>query len=410
MALALPSQELVPGEEKAKAQVAKPWVAFATWCLDHRQKAAGEEAVEEALRWDPASANAKGLRKSLAALPPEVAPDPKLDERRREAAALAAKALDRLVEVPHGEKEAERFEGHLFRALELDPADGKRLERFRRHAAEAAWKGRTEAAGRLIARAPALDPDGWNAGRWKPAWTQLARRDAALLACGDHPLVAWVALPEAETKGPLPVLVAVEGAGCNFLGAVRHFRGARGKLPFILVVPCTLSNTNALEPAKYPWYPPALLQEQDARRMEFDGAGLRALLAVLRREHEAAETFYMTGFSGGGQLTWWWILQRPEDLAGAAPACGNFGGAGAEGAKPPPGGGPPVHVFIGAKDEFNDEVYGKKPGLLEQNAAAEAHLARLGFTRVRRTEVPGAGHSSMAPQVFAWIQERQATK
>jgi|GEM_PF-2914492 len=32
----------------------------------------------------------------------------------------------------------------------------------------------------------------------------------------------------------------------------------------------------------------------------------------------------MTGWSAGGILTWATILQRPEELAAAAPACANF--------------------------------------------------------------------------------------
>jgi hypothetical protein len=118
----------------------------------------------------------------------------------------------------------------------------------------------------------------------------------------------------------------------------------------------------------------------------------------------------MTGFSGGGQLLYWWVFQKPWLLRGAFAACANFAGRGVQDAARPEDGGPPVAIRLGGRDEYNDLVNGKKPGLIEQNDFAETNLKKLGFTRLTRSVIPAAGHESLAPQVFAFVDEVLASK
>jgi hypothetical protein len=63
-----------------------------------------------------------------------------------------------------------------------------------------------------------------------------------------HPLRYYVVEPErCQPPGErLPVLVCVAGADADFVGTARRFAEARGEVPILLVVPCTVSNTNTL--------------------------------------------------------------------------------------------------------------------------------------------------------------------
>jgi predicted esterase len=219
-------------------------------------------------------------------------------------------------------------------------------------------------------------------------------------------MVAWLSLPRSfAKKGEAPVLVAVEGAGCNFLGLCRGFVDGRGSRRFLVLTPVTLSNTNELRPETYPMYAPSLLDEWKSKRVEFDLAGLEAILQVLRERYGAAEKVAITGFSGGGNLCYSWTLRRPDRVLASAPACANFQPGLAGDAKAVEGGGPPVHVLTGAKDEFRDQVHGQKPGIEGQSDGAMEAFERLGFTRVRRTMLPGVGHSSCAREVWAFVDE-----
>ena len=254
----------------------------------------------------------------------------------------------------------------------------------------------------------AADPRDEHAAAWHTAREQLGLRDAFLLQSPQQELVAWVSLPPTwkRTRKDVPVLVVVEGAGSNFLGALRHFRELRGSKDAIIIAPCTFSNTNALNAASYPFYAPALLQahaERGLERLVFDGEGLRALLQVLRERWGAAAKCGITGFSGGGMLTYWWLLQHSADVSFAVLACANFGGGGVQGAVAATDGGPRVQLLLGEKDGFNLEVFGQKPGIIGQTDAAEVVLRQLGFLNINRSMIPGAGHSSFAAEVWRMI-------
>ena len=60
-----------------------------------------------------------------------------------------------------------------------------------------------------------------------------------------------------------PLVIAMEGAGCGWLGCIKGFAKRRGRRPYIVVTPVTFLNTNALNIAKYQ-YPQSLLDAVDA--------------------------------------------------------------------------------------------------------------------------------------------------
>jgi hypothetical protein len=182
----------------------------------------------------------------------------------------------------------------------------------------------------------------------------------------------------------------------------------------IVISPVTLSNTNALEPAKYPCYPKSLLDSWGGRRLEFDGPGVDAVIAEVRRRFGGEEKVFATGFSGGGNWCYWKILRDPAGLRGAAPACANFSGGGSEGAPGAgPGGGPPILVLTGEKDEHREWTFGKReggPGIEPQTDRAMEVLKGLGYAHLRRTMVKGAGHSPLHAEVWRFVDEVMGAK
>lgn len=326
-------------------------------------------------------------------------------------AADLAKQYEKLAGLAHEPADAPRFEGYLFKAAELEPSKGRFAKLLSTVKQAAGNKGQAEVAGRMLVRLRALDAEGAAAGKYDALEVELASGDVAMIGGDKHPMVGWLSLPSGWTKkGPWEVLVAVEGAGSNFLGAARGFRGGRGARKFLVLAPCSLSNTNKLEPEKYSFYDPKVLQQWDGRRVEFDLAGLDALLEVLRTRYGAAEKVAITGFSGGGNLCYSLTMRFPAKVWAAAPACANFQPGLASGAQRVEGGGPPVHVLTGEKDEHKDHVFGTPPGIEGQSDWAMQSFEKLGFKHVKRTMLPGVGHSSCVKEVWTFLDEVLPTR
>lgn len=397
-------------EGKAKEKLAEAALLGAKDLIALKAKAEAGQALVEALALGATAEQTTPLSEQAKALEPaEVGAEAKA--RWAKLAAELAKGYEKLAGLGHEPVDAPRFDGYLLKAVELEPTKarfGKLLTEVKQRSGN---KGQAEAAGRLLVRLRELDAEGAKDGKYDALEQELASGDVALIKGAGHPLVGWLSLPSGWTrKGPWSVLVAVEGAGSNFLGAVRGFKGGRGSRRFLVLTPCTLSNTNALEPSKYPVYDPALLKEWDGRRVEFDVAGLSALLEVLRTRYGAEEKIAITGFSGGGNLCYSFTMRHPERVFAAAPACANFQPGLAQGAEPVKDGGPPVHILTGEKDEHRNDVFGQKPGIEGQSDWAQESFQKLGFTQVRRTMLPGVGHSSCGPQVWAFVDEVQGVK
>jgi predicted esterase len=173
----------------------------------------------------------------------------------------------------------------------------------------------------------AADKSGEKAGD-----TQVIDR-VVLKTASTHPMKYFLALPRGYRRQPgrrWPVLVCVDCAGSNFKQLAEVYREARGELPVIIVSPCTFSNTNEITGYmldKYrEFYPDELIRqfgELDGD-LDWDEAGLLAIFKDLRTDFDAEAQIYITGFSGGGLITYRLIFKRPDLLAGAAPECANF--------------------------------------------------------------------------------------
>jgi hypothetical protein len=396
-------------EAKAKEKIAAAALEGAQVLVLMRARAEAERALAEATLAGADKAAVDVIANEAKALDAAQA-STEAKARWAKLAAELAKDYDRLGGMTHGPGDDARFEGYLFRAAELEPSKARFAKLLSAAKQAAGNKGRVEVAGRMLARVRDLDAEGAADGKYDAVEQEMATDDVALVK-GKHPLVGWISLPAGwNKKGPWPVLVTVDGAGSNFLGSARAFRDGRGSRKFMVLAPVTLSNTNDLDPAKYSVYDPDLLKAWNGKRVEFDAAGLESLLEVLRTRYGAEEKIAITGFSGGGNLCYTMAMQRPERVWAAAPACANFQPGLANGAKPVAGGGPPVHVLTGANDEHKEQVFGQKPGIEGQSDWAMESFQKLGFTRVKRTMLPGVGHSACVREVWAFFDEVLAAK
>jgi hypothetical protein len=398
-------------EAKWKPEAAKALVEHAAFCAQHGAKKEGLAAAADAAALDPNAPKLAEAKSALEAMEADAPDADALAKQRKTVGPKIAGLFDKLAAIDHEAKDAGRFEDYVFRGYAWDTTPA-RLAKIRKSVDEAIGGGRFDEGGRLLVRVKRVDPDGVAAGRYEKTEIDLATKDVLLLGSDDHPLVGYVSLPRDWAKGKTyPVLVAVDGAGCNFLGCAKSFCGGRASRPLIVLSPITLSNTNALKPETYPCYGESVLKQWDDKRLQFDGPGIDALLGVIKRRFGGEDKVFVTGFSGGGQWAYWKLFQDPEHVRGAAPACANFAGAGIEGAKPAGAdGGPRVHLFTGEKDPHRDDVYGQKPGIEDQTDAAETGLRKLGYRHVERTMVKGAGHSAFPDLVWKFVDQVMGAK
>jgi poly(3-hydroxybutyrate) depolymerase len=411
LALALggsPALAKEPTEAKARTEVVAELAAFAAWCAQNGAKAEGAAALEEAVALDADAPAVAAARAALDAAPETPPAADAVAAQRKVVGPKVAKAYDALAASGPRESGAARRDRWTVAALRWEPSK-PRIGKVARAADEAAKGARPDSAARLYAALRKHDPDG--AARVDRVQAEQAGKDLALFGTADHPLLAWVSLPSGWQKGKTyPVLVGVEGAGANFVGYARASKAARGSRAAILVVPISFTNVNALKPETYPFYDPAVLSEHESRRMDFDAAGVDAVLALLRERFGAEEKVFLTGFSGGGNYCYRKLLCDPARVRGAAPACANYSGFGiAETPAPGEDGGPVVRLMTGANDEHKDHVFGQKPGIEGQTDAVEARLKELGYRNVTRVQLR-CGHDPLHAEAWKLVDEVLARK
>lgn len=351
---------------KDRAKIAEIWLDLAE---DLAAKGVKDKALEALERAKAADAEVKNLAKVEAAV--------KAVEATVEPDAAATKKIDKAFSdvARRYDKIARKYEKAEDRVGELQAA----MQAFR------------------------LDPS-------KKRTTALVKRGQKhplLLVSPTHPAAAYVSFPKDWKPGKsYEVLVSVDGAGANFMGNAKAFSSRRASRPFITVAPHALSCTNAIDESKFPAYSKELISEWNGRRVDFDVPGLLAMLDFLHERFGAKKEIAITGFSGGGNLCYGFTLRHPDRVKCAAPACANFIPSLADGAPTVEGGGPQVHVMTGEKDPHRHLTHGKSPpGIETQTDWAMEAFKKHGFTNVKRTMLPGVGHSNLVTQVWGFIDE-----
>ncbi len=217
-----------------------------------------------------------------------------------------------------------------------------------------------------------------------------------------HLMQYYLSLPNGWTaESKWPILVAVDGAGSNFAGMNGSY-GGKNNSTYIVITPCSFSNTNSLEgqEGKYP-YPKEVLEEWNSKRMDFDDPGVQAAVKDAQEDWNGEEKFFVTGFSGGGNITWHFIFAHPEMLAGAAPASANFSGLRAEASKAEEREKLPIKIFQGEDDPY------RKPDSISpldrQWEGAKAQLEANGYKNWSYELVPKQGHSACRDEVLKFF-------
>ncbi len=313
-----------------------------------------------------------------------------------------------------GRKLMRQANQHVDEALLLDPANvaAQRLKPKLTGASTGGLSGISDGTRRLYAKKLATLQK--SIQRQRDYMLKLELRAAmsgpVLRKAGEHPLEYIISLPRGWTpRKTWPILVTVEGAGCNWLGNHRAFLKNRGKLGLIIVTPITFWNTNSLNPKKYN-YPKSLVESHDrspTERMRFDEEGLLAALQQVQKDCNGEKKFFITGFSGGGNLTWRMVFGHPDKLRGAAPSCANFSMPGQINRTAEEREQLPVRAFQGEKDKHLD---GKNVNLNAQWKHALRLCTQNGYKNVKREMLPGVGHSTCKMKVLSFVEEVLKTR
>jgi hypothetical protein len=367
--LALPAradERLDRAAEKAREKIASTWLDLARALEGAGAKSAAEDALGRARALAPGLEGLGDVAERVAAIGEDVPPDEAAQRRIEKAREDAAKGYDRLAKVFEGAAGDPRHVRHLLDAIALDPS-----------------KARVQRLAALAQEAPLL------------------------FQAPGHDFAVWLSIPKAWRPGrEWPVLVSVDGAGADFLGNARTFLGARGSRDWITIAAHALSCTNEIDRAKFPAYSREVIDRWNGDRVGFDVPGLLGVLDAVRDLFGGAPKVAITGFSGGGNLCYGFTLRHPDRVLCAAPACANFQPGLARGAARPEAGGPPVHVMTGADDPHRHLTHGKTPpGIEDQTDMAMKAFADQGFTNVKRTMLPGVGHSALPREVWSFVDE-----
>ncbi len=422
-------------------RIARTLTRLAQWCVaqDHDEEAGF--LLAEALHHDPRHQPALDLKPKLKATDsPSKQTLTAYSEKRK----TLAPELSRLYLERHQEKANDLY---LSRAYQLNPAVVEPLYEAawkKAHAAEN-WKqlhqllqyGRNVAVDETLgaARAQAVLE-----GQRKIATTTPVMRTA-----DGHRMKYWISLPKGwRSDKKWPVLVACDGRLCIFRKRCDSFVKWRKDRPFIIVSPCTFANTNDLKKIltsfkkdkgfggskptnKYKLYreyltPEAILSRRveqlypdtlidfmnprHVERAKFDRAGLVKVLAEVQARFSGTAKCFITGWSGGGMLTWSMVFAHPEMLYAAAPACANcmpelhrLAAPNQKFSQAPERVDLPIVAFQGLKDRYLKLI------MNPQWEAAKRATKALGYKNVKRINLPKKAHADCVREVLDFFEK-----
>jgi poly(3-hydroxybutyrate) depolymerase len=150
-----------------------------------------------------------------------------------------------------------------------------------------------------------------------------------LETASTHPMQYYVSLPDGWTpQRQWPVLIAIDGSGKDFLDMARLYAHAAAGTPFVIVSPVVLTNggTNLRHSPKYRYAAAVWDNIDKTGACAFDLDGLAAVIADVQQRDSGRPKVYITGFSAGAHAMWAIVFHRPDLLAAAAPASGNYNG------------------------------------------------------------------------------------
>ncbi|HWA82848.1 MAG TPA: hypothetical protein VG820_05425 [Fimbriimonadaceae bacterium] len=220
----------------------------------------------------------------------------------------------------------------------------------------------------------------------------------SLKTASAHPMKYYLSLPDGWQAGKKwPVVVVIESANRDFETTAKEFERARGSKPFILVTPLVLTNGGPRyrEATGYRYDAATWARIERDGTWKFDGAGVQAVLADVRRLYGGESKAFLTGWEAGGHTVFALAFTHPSWFAAAAPVCPNYAArwiapAGERAA------GMPLRCFIGAKDDLWQRFSSQW-----DRARNEARSRGFGDLSIR--QVDGKGHEPLADAVLAWF-------
>jgi predicted esterase len=395
------AQQAKPTKEAELKKAAAAGLAeLAGWCQSKKLLEEGKRHNDEALGLDPDNAKAKALKEKLTGASEAGESDVKEYGKKLETyGKKIAGFYLQLFREKHQPPEQARFDGYLLKALDWDAKAA--TPAVDAEARDAVSKKDWNRAAAMLKALEKEKSDPARAKLLRDVELKGAETSAILKKASTHEMQYYLALPKGWNTGrKWPIVVGIDGAGCNWMGMMNSLLGNRGDRPFIIVSLITFSNTNGLKEqrAKYPYSDEVIEAADRNGRMKFDEPGLLAVLEDVRKEFNGEDKFCITGFSGGGNLTWRMTFGHPEKLMGSAPASANFYNAG-EISSDPARETVPIKVFQGAKDEYLN----KPPNLAAQWEMAKKLLDDNGFKNYSYVLVPEAGHSGCGKEVMEFF-------
>jgi len=226
--------------------------------------------------------------------------------------------------------------------------------------------------------------------------------EPVLVSASSHPMQYFISLPSGWSRDKKwPVVITIEGSNKDFEGMARDFAEARRSRPFIIVTPLVLTNGGSDLKSLPNYHYSDTTWDRIARegKCKFDFDGLAAIIADVKNKYGGEDRVFITGHSGGAQLTWAIVFQHPEALAGAAPTCGNYTGrcmtegnfSNAQGRSELP-----IKGFEGDQDHA-------RPGLESQFRTAAALAKEHGYLNISLVTVHG-GHEPFPDVVLSYFE------
>jgi predicted esterase len=409
--IAQDAPSLTKSEQTALRSIATEWVNLGEWCVEKKMGPQARECVEKAETADSTAPGFGSLKeKANACEDAGTESDFKTYESRLTSVSRkVAMSYEQLFNAGAQEKDSkvkERFDKYLIAAVELVPSDS-RWNNVLTVVNNLVKDKKFDRVANMAERALVLNPPEKIIPVFKAAIDSVAIENLVLKTISSHPIKYYFSLPKDYKKAKdkkWPVLICVDGAGSDFKVRATRYKDKRDKLPYILVGPCTFSNTNAIQGNmlnKYhQFYSDDIINEANHNRFAWDEQGILAIINELQSNYDAESRVYITGFSGGGNAMYMMIFRHSDLLNGAAPACANFMSsmsrvyANLKGRFLDEDLNIPIHFITGEKDPHRDAIE-------KQTNYAESFSKELGYSNCKRTMVPDMGHSAAEDQVIA---------
>ena len=230
----------------------------------------------------------------------------------------------------------------------------------------------------------------------------------------SHPMRYHLSLPSGwSASAEWPVLVVIPDAGRDFSANLEKFVIARGDRPYILVAPEVLSCGGARSRTAdhYSFSRAEWDSLQGGDDFAFEDAGLKSVLADVRRNWRGEPKAFLTGWEAGGHTVWALALRRPEWWRGVAPVTSNYQRRGLDSmsfSRAPERAALPIQPFLcGAP---TGEAVRLIPNAVQQTALAVADAREHGFRPGAAVEVPNRDHGPLPEAVLTWCDSLRGRK